>query len=336
VHAHEDSEEVTISIVIPVYRGEDTLPELVAEIEPLTRSSITPAGRRFRIAEVLLVWDRGPGQSDEILRRLATQHAFVRPIWLSRNFGQHPATLAGMTSSNGTWIVTMDEDGQHDPQSIGNLLDAAYTERAELIYAAPTNRPPHPFFRNIGSKISKWLFVNVLASNDFEEFNSFRLVLGEVGRSTAAYTGPGVYLDVALSWVVARVSTCPVHVRREGRPAGNYTTRKLLSHFGRLVVSSGTRPLAFVSIIGLIVFLLGIVWSIWILWQAASGTSTPAGWTSTFVGLLLIGGFTLFALGIIAQYIRVTSDAALGRPLYVVVSDPDGIFGSVGEANRGD
>ena len=336
MHAHEGSQEVTVSIVIPVYRGEDTLPRLLAEIQPLTIASQTPAGRRFRVAEVLLVWDRGPGHSDDILRGLAAEYGFVRPVWLSRNFGQHPATLAGMTSSNGTWIVTMDEDGQHDPQSIGHLIDAAYAQRAELIYAAPTNRPPHPFLRNIASKISKWLFVKVLASSDFEEFNSFRLVLGEVGRSTAAYTGPGVYLDVALSWVVARVGTCPVNLRSEGRPAGNYTTRKLLSHFGRLVVSSGTRPLAFVSIIGLLVFLVGILWSIWILWQAASGISTPAGWTSTFVGLLLIGGFTLFALGIIAQYIRVTSDAALGRPLYVVVSDPDEIFGGPDETTSED
>jgi glycosyltransferase involved in cell wall biosynthesis len=332
----ETFDEVSVSVVIPVYQGHDTLPAVVQELAPLTKLQHSPGGIAFRIEEVLLVWDRGPDSSDEVLRELQLQHDFVRVVWLSRNYGQHAATLAGMTSSNGTWIVTMDEDGQHDPRSIGNLLDAAYTRRAELVYAAPTNRPPHPFLRNMASRISKWLFVNVLASSDFEEFNSFRLVLGEVGRSTAAYTGPGVYLDVALSWVVARVTTCPVNMRSEGRPAGNYTTRKLLSHFGRLVVSSGTRPLAFVSIIGLIVFLVGIVWSIWILWQAASGTSTPAGWTSTFVGLLLIGGFTLFAFGIIAQYIRVTSDAALGRPLYVVVSDPDGIFGSVGEANRGD
>ena len=315
-----------MSVVIPVYRGQATLPDLVREIEPLTKPQVSPAGRPFRVNELLLVWDRGPDTSDDVLRDLSDRYPFVRIVWLSRNFGQHPATLAGMTSSTGTWIVTMDEDGQHDPKAIGSMLDVAYSNRAELVYASPVDPPPHPFLRNIASKVTKWLFVRLLATSDFEEFNSYRLVLGEVGRSSAAYTGPGVYLDVALSWVVSNVALCPVNMRIEGRPPGSYTAKKLFGHFGRLLVSSGARPLAFVSIVGFIVFLVGIVWSIWIVWQAAMGVATPAGWTSTFVGLLLIGGLTLFSLGIIAQYVRVASDSALGRPLYVVVSDPDDTF----------
>lgn len=321
-----DNQDITISVVIPVYQGTNTLPDLLREIEPLTTTQTTPTGRPYRVSEVLLVWDRGPDTSDEVLRQLEDAYSFVRIVWLSRNFGQHPATLAGMTSSTGLWIVTMDEDGQHDPAAIGSMLDAAYANRAELVYASPTDPPPHPFLRNVASKITKWLFVRILATSDFEEFNSYRLVLGEVGRSSAAYTGPGVYLDVALSWVVSNVALCPVHMRTEGRPAGSYTFRKLFGHFGRLLVSSGARPLAFVSVVGFIVFLIGIAWSVWILWQAAMGVATPAGWTSTFVGMLLIGGLTLFSIGIIAQYVRVASDSALGRPLYVVVSDPDDVF----------
>ena len=92
---------VSVSVVIPVYRGEQTLPGLIAELEAYTHEHITPAGRRFRIEEVLLVWDRGPGRSDETLRGLANQYSWVKPVWLSRNFGQHAATLAGMTSSGG-------------------------------------------------------------------------------------------------------------------------------------------------------------------------------------------------------------------------------------------
>ncbi|HEY7822900.1 MAG TPA: glycosyltransferase, partial [Acidimicrobiia bacterium] len=90
---------VSVSVVIPVYRGEDTLPALMAEIAPLTIEQTSPAGRAFRIEEVLLVWDRGPGHSDRTLRELAETYSWVKPVWLSRNFGQHAATLAGMTSS---------------------------------------------------------------------------------------------------------------------------------------------------------------------------------------------------------------------------------------------
>jgi len=85
-----------------------TLGSLIDEILPLTNPSTTTDGNEFQIVEVLLVNDRGPDRSDEVIRQLASAHDFIRPLWLSRNFGQHPATLAGMASSSGDWIVTMD------------------------------------------------------------------------------------------------------------------------------------------------------------------------------------------------------------------------------------
>ena len=309
-------------MVVPVYRGEETLPQLLRELQPLTMDQQTPGGRTFRIDEVLLVWDRGPGRSDQVLRALDEEYSFVRPIWLSRNFGQHAATLAGMTSSGGDWIVTMDEDGQQHPAFIATMLDCAYEEQAQLVYGTPTNPPPHSWFRNAASKTVKKAFAGALAEGGFAEFNSYRLVLGEVGRSVAAYTGTGVYLDVALSWVVADVTTCPVVARQEGREASNYTYRRLFSHFGRLMVSSGTRPLIFVSWLGVLFVLLGVGVSVWVLYQRIVGELVIAGWASTFISLMVIGGAVLLSLGIIAQYVGAATTMSLGKPLYVVVRDP--------------
>ena len=315
-----------LSVVIPVYQGEDTLPTLMAELETFTSKQRTPAGREFVIEEVLLVWDRGPGRSDQVLRDLSAQYSWVRPLWLSRNFGQHAATLAGMTSSGGDWIVTMDEDGQQDPAFIPQLLDTAYDHGAQLVYGTPTNPPPHSAVRNLASKSVKKLFAGALADGGFAEFNSYRLVLGEIGRSVAAYTGTGVYLDVALSWVVADVATCPVVARREGREASNYTYRRLMGHFGRLIVSSGTRPLFFVSWLGILFVLMGAAVSIWVLYERITGEIIIAGWASTFVALMLIGGAMLLSLGIIAQYVGAATNMSLGKPLYVVVRDPASTF----------
>jgi hypothetical protein len=182
----------TISIVIPVYRGSAHLPGLLQEIEPLTHPHTTAAGYEVRVAEVILVHDCGPDDSDRVLREAGAAHDWIRPVWLSRNFGQHPATIAGMASSSGDWIVTMDEDGQHDPADIGTLLDTAMAEQARLVYAAPVNPAPHSAFRNVTSRASKQI-INVLAGgSDAAAFHSFRLVLGEVGRSVAAYAGHGI------------------------------------------------------------------------------------------------------------------------------------------------
>ena len=315
-----------LSVVIPVFRGEETLDGLMKEIEPFTTEQRTPLGRVFRVSEVLLVWDRGPGRSDETIRALAQHYPWVRPVWLSRNFGQHAATIAGMTSSGGTWIVTMDEDGQHDPAFIPNLLDTAYEASAQLVYGTPTNPPPHSRFRNAGSKFAKKLFAGSLAEGEFAEFNSYRLVLGEIGRSVAAYTGAGVYLDVAFSWVVADVTTCPVVSRTEGREAANYSYRRLFSHFGRLIVSSGTRPLMFVSWLGVLFVLAGAAASIWVIYQRIVGELVIAGWASTFIALTLIGGAMLLSLGIIAQYVGAATNMSLGKPLYVIVRDPADTF----------
>ena len=317
---------MNVSVVIPVYSGEQTLPSLLTELAALTEPQTTPGGRAFQVSEVLLVWDRGPGRSDEAIRELKARYPFVRSIWLSRNFGQHAATLAGMTSASGDWIVTMDEDGQQDPAYIGPMIDRAYDEHAQLVYADPTNEAPHGLLRNMASKTVKWLFVKVLADSSFAEFNSYRLILGEVGRSVAAYTGSGVYLDVALSWVVADVAKQPVISRAEGRPASNYSMRKLVSHFGRLVVSSGTRPLLFVSILGGVFVVIGAILTLWIIGSLVFSNVPVTGWPSTMVAILIVGGATLLSLGIIAQYVGAATNMSLGKPLYVVVSDPRDTF----------
>ena len=270
---------VTVSVVIPVYSGAATLPALIDELARLHDGTVSPCGLPYRVAEVVLVWDRGPGGSDEAMRELSAKHDWIRPVWLSRNFGQHAATLAGMSSAAGEWIVTMDEDGQHDPAYIGAMLDRAYETSSQLVYASPTNPPPHGAVRNMGSRFAKWSFRILVGDTDLDSFHSYRLILGEVGRSAAAYTGSGVYLDVALSWVIADSTTCPMPMRSEGRPASNYSFGRLLSHFGRLVISSGTRPLAMVSLVGLSFLAIGVIFSLWVLFARLLGQETPAGWS---------------------------------------------------------
>lgn len=311
-----------ISVVIPVYNGATTLGSLIQELEMSSQACVSPAGKSFRISEVLLVWDGGSQASAEAIRKEVAQYPWVRAVWLSRNFGQHAATLAGMSSSGGEWVVTMDEDGQHDPSYIGAMLDTAMLEKCQLVYAAPSTGRPHGFLRNSGSAAARGLFKVLIGDSKFDQFHSYRLILGEVARGTAAYTGPGVYLDVALSWVVSSSSTCPVPMRAEGRAASSYSFRKLLSHFGRLLISSGTRPLAIVSVIGFVFFIAGILYSIWVLAQSVFSDATPEGWASSFIATLVVGGLILFALGVIAQYLRTAVNMSLGKPLYVVVKDP--------------
>ena len=177
-----------ISLVIPIYRGEKTLPALIEEITPLTLGQTTPGEIRYVVCEVILVHDCGPDRSDRVLEALGSQHSFVRPVWLSRNYGQHPATMAGMASATGDWVATIDEDGQQDPADIGHMLDRAISASLQLVYALPTNPPPHGWLRNVLSRTAKAITTKLLGNSYVGKFNSFRLVDGETAIERPAGT----------------------------------------------------------------------------------------------------------------------------------------------------
>ena len=317
-----------ISVVIPVYKGEESLNDLMREIEPLTKVQISRSGSRFVVNEVLLVFDNGPDNSARVIRALERAYSFVRPVWLSRNFGQHSATLAGMASSGSEWIVTMDEDGQHNPGDVGNLIDAALDTGAPLVYGRPINAAPHGFVRNAASRWAKIIVSRVSQGQNVTEFQSFRLILGEVGRSVAAYAGVGVYLDVALGWIVSSTTTADIVLRSDNRRDSGYTYRTLLSHFWRLVLTSGTRALRLVSLLGLLVASAGFVLGVYFIFENLINGNLPLGYTSTITVLLFSTGAILIALGVIAEYVGVSVNMAMGKPLYLIVSDPhDGPLG---------
>ncbi|WP_395243744.1 glycosyltransferase [Agromyces sp. MMS24-K17] len=312
----------SISIVIPVYQGERTLASVIDEILPMAQPTVTPEGNEFVVVEVLLVYDNGPDQSDRVMRELEQTNEIVRNVWLSRNFGQHAATLAGMASSGGDWIVTLDEDGQHDPSEISTMLDSALRQRADVVYAKPTNEAPHGFFRNTASKTAKWVLTKVFGNPNAPEYQSYRLVLGSIGRSVAAYSGSGVYLDVAMGWVASKIVTSPAVLRDEGDRTSGYSLTRLISHFRRMVVSSGTRGLRLVTGLGVVIAVIGLIMALFVLIERLMGAVDAEGWASIIVVLLLTSGAILFSLGIIAEYIGVNVNMAMGKPPYLITSDP--------------
>jgi polyisoprenyl-phosphate glycosyltransferase len=311
----------TVSVVIPVYKGERTLPKLLEEIEPLTRSHHSPAGRTLRVTDVILVHDGAVDRSDATMQVLADRYAFVKLIWLSKNYGQHPATLAGMASATGDWVATMDEDGMHDPGAIGGMLDMAMMHEAQLVYAKPTNKAPHGWLRNACSACIKHVVLSVLGYKSLGQFNSFRLIDGEIARSLAAYCGNSVYLDIALFWVVGRIAHFPVKLRHEGRRSG-YSLRTLVPHFWRLVLTSGTRPLRFIQVLGALCVLLSVGLMGYALYVKFIVGIPVQGWASIVIVTAAFSGCILLSLSIIAEYLAVALNIAMGKPLYLIVSRP--------------
>jgi glycosyltransferase involved in cell wall biosynthesis len=319
---HSEPSPQRISLVVPVYRGEGTLVTLLEEVAPFAVSFRTPKGISYLIAEVLLVHDCGPDKSDIVLESLTAKYPFVRVVWLSRNFGQHAATMAGMASATGDWVATIDEDGQQNPADIGLMLDHAMSTSLQLVYARPTNPPPHSWLRNVLSKAAKAIAAKLLENTALRQFNSFRLVDGEIARTIAAYCGNGVYLDVALSWITSSIGHFPVTLRNEFRVTSGYSYLKLFGHFWTLILTTGTRPLRIITAMGFVSLILSIAIAGYALYGKFVGTQQVQGWTSTLIVVSFFSGVTLTSLGVIAEYLAVTMGIAMGKPLYVVATKP--------------
>ena len=309
-----------ISAVVPVYRAPKELNRLVNDLNDLRVDSETKYGNTFIVTEIVLVHDGGLEETRPLIRELARRFEQVRVIWLSRNFGQHPATLAGMSATSGEWIVTLDEDGQFPPNQIGDLLDHALSAKSPIVYGQPAVHSGHQLWRRIGSFAARKLFRMLAGSAGGVEFSSFRLIMGELGRSVSAYCGSETYLDVALTWVSSRASSIRLPYTSNSE-SSSYSINRLAAHFLRLVLTSGTRPMRIFAILGTLTASSGFVLAALLVYRRLV-LGFPAGFTSTLSLLLILVGLVLFGLSILTEYVGLTVRAAIGKPLFLVISDP--------------
>ena len=147
-----------ISIVSPVYRAEKILPILVSEIN-LVMERI---GEDY---EIILVDDRSPDNSWEVMKVLSNQNPKIKSIRLSRNFGQHSAIFAGLTRAKGDWVVVMDCDMQDQPKEIAKLYKKAL-EGYDIVLGQRENRKDK-FLKKLTSRLFYKVF-NYLSGANFD------------------------------------------------------------------------------------------------------------------------------------------------------------------------
>ena len=311
-----------LSLVVPVYQGAPYLARLVEAMAALRAGLDAQNGPA--LLEAIFVIDGTDDGSSNILLEAQQRHDWLRLITLSRNFGQHPATVAGILHSSGDWVVTLDEDLQHPPQNISQLYATAMNEQADIVYAAPTTKTHESAFRRWSSVGSKKLVAWVSGVPEAVHFNSFRLIRGEIARGAASICGGDLYLDAALMWFTSRVHTCPMELVDPRAGDGNkssYTITSLFSHAGRLLFSARMRVLRFGGLLGIAAMSVSLLYSVYILGRKLiSPEAIPvSGWTSQMLVTLLIGGTLLFMLSILLEYITLIFLRVQGKPTYFTI-----------------
>lgn len=284
---------VDVSVVVPVYRASDSIRELYERL----RSVLESLALEF---EILFIEDHGGDDSWEIIEDLSSQDARVRGIQLSRNFGQHAATICGFAHSRGNLVATIDDDLEQAPEDLSLLYEKAQ-EGHDLVYGVQQDRS-HPEWRNFASKLARRLLKSAIPSLH-HDYTSFRLLRGSLAREIPKFDSPYPFVDGYLTWLVHGYATVnlPHHPRQQG--TSGYTFRKLLAHTTNIMVTYSIVPLRLAILMGLASICLGIAWLVLILLGNFFGWVTVTGFTSIMAAIILFGGIQLLILGIIGEYI---------------------------------
>ena len=300
-----------ISIVIPVYRSEKILPELVAQVF----AAMQAAGMHERF-ELILVSDSSPDRSWEVIVELAPRHAFLRGICLARNFGQHNAVMAGLNSAAGEIIVIMDDDLQHPPSAI-MLLVQALRGGADVCFTTYIDRK-HAIWKRFGSWVNDVAASFLLGKPRGLYLSSFKAMHRRVAQEIVRYDGPYAYIDGLILDVTRHVTSVPVvhQERHEGR--GNYGLRRSLSLWLKMATSFSIIPLRVASFTGTVLAGLSAMAMIVVIAQKLRHPEIQAGWASILTAILFIGGLQLLCLGVIGEYLGRAYLKINRKPQFVV------------------
>ncbi len=296
------------SIVIPVYNGVETLEQLVerlALVLPVVSDDF----------EVILVNDGSPDESWSMILKLSRQYPWLRGINLMRNYGQHNATLCGVREARGDVIVTMDDDLQHPPEEIPQLIKKL-SEGYDVVYGVPQKRP-HSWWRNWFSMVTKRVLAQVMGIHTIRDVSAFRAFRARLRDAFAGYCNPNVILDVLLSWGTARFATVTVDQRPRESGSSNYNFARLFKITMVVVTGFGTAPLRFASMLGFGFTLFGIAIFFYVLVATLLQGSIP-GFPFLASIIALFSGTQLFAIGIIGEYLARIFDRSMDRPAYII------------------
>jgi undecaprenyl-phosphate 4-deoxy-4-formamido-L-arabinose transferase len=300
----------TISVVIPVYRSENSIPLLVKELA----AELPKLADRY---EVILVEDGSGDSSWRVIEQLAAEYEFARGFKLMRNFGQHNALLCGIRAATCDLIVTMDDDLQHPTGQIRVLLEKL-TQGYDVVYGSPKNLR-HGLLRNVASQTTKVVLQGVMGAETARNVSAFRIFRASLRDGFAHFRGPLVNIDVLLTWAASNFVA--IHVPHAPRAIGksNYTFGKLLTHTFNMITGFSTLPLRFASALGLVMTAFGTVIMMYlVLSQLFAFRFEVPGFTFTASLVSIFAGAQMFALGIIGEYLARMYLRLMDRPAYVV------------------
>jgi undecaprenyl-phosphate 4-deoxy-4-formamido-L-arabinose transferase len=297
-----------ISVVVPVYNGSDTLPQLAEEVGAV----LPEVAEEF---ELVLVNDGSPDQSWKVISELTGKHTWVRGIDLMRNYGQHNATLCGIREARFEVIVIMDDDLQNPPREIPKLLKKL-EDGYDVVYGVARRRQ-QVWWKRLASALVKRAIAYVMGVRTVRDIGAFKAFRAELRQSFENFQSPDVLVDVLLSWGTTRFASVKVDEAPRTVGKSNYNLFKLIKVSLLVLTSYTTIPLRFASIVGFLFTLFGFGVLTYVLVTYFVAGSIP-GFSFLASSITIFSGVQLFALGILGEYLARVFERTGGRPTYTI------------------
>jgi polyisoprenyl-phosphate glycosyltransferase len=307
----------TVDLIIPLYNEE--------EVIELFHTKLTAALQDLPyVFNIRYINDGSKDATGEKLKTLAKLDARVNFVELSRNFGHQAALTAGLDRARGDYVISLDGDGQHPPELIGEMLklaesgyDIILTERLDTAASSSFKRWTSSLFYRLINQIGSTHITPGAAD--------FRLLSQQVVKSLRSMPEYHRFLRGMVAWVGYKSLILPYTPPPRMAGKSKYSLGKMLRLSMDAVFSFSLVPLYIGISLGILMLLLAVMEMIYVLsfWVTGNIGNLAPGWSSLMFIVLLIGGFLMISIGVIGVYIGYIFQEVKGRPVYLVREPED-------------
>ncbi len=307
-----------ISYVIPCYRSEKTLPDVVREIDEKMK---TLPGYTH---EIIMVCDGSPDNVWKVICDLSREKASRRGILFSKNFGQHAALMAGIRAAKGERIICLDDDGQTPASEADRLLEAL-DNGADVAYARYAHKQ-HSLFRNLGTMMNEEMAYRMLGKPKALFVSSYFAMRRFVADEIIRYENSYPYLIGLVLRTTSNIVNVDVNHRARQTGSSGYTLSKLISLWMNGFTAFSVKPLRIATLAGTLSAIGGFLYGIYTIVKKFVRPDVPVGFSALMSAVVLFGGLILLMLGLVGEYVGRTYISANRAPQYVIrerTEDPE-------------
>lgn len=297
-----------LSIVTTLYASAPHLEEFYAR-------TCAVAERVTSDFEIILVNDGSRDNSLEIALSIYRKDPRVRVVDLSRNFGHHKAMMTGLIHARGELIFLLDDDLEEEPELLEKFYEELKAKRADVVYGVQQKRKGKFFERVSGALFFK--VFNLLSTYPIPpNLITARLMT----RKYVAALMQHQEREFVISglWALTGFNQIPINVRKHHKGASAYGLRQKLSHLVNAVTSFSGKPLVLIFYLGSILILVSSVAAFDLIIRRIFFGVMLQGWASLIVSIWLLGGVTIFCLGVIAVYLSKIFIEVKQRPYTII------------------